>query len=241
MAGLSFPAAMSMILRPMTPKQRAAEAAIPLVKDGMVVGLGTGSTSECFVQAMAAAIRSGRLRGIRGVGTSRQSERHAAELGIPLTTLRENPRVDITVDGADEVAPNLNLIKGLGGALLREKIVAQASRRLVIIADSSKRVTTLGTRSPLPIEVVPFAHETHVEYFHSLGSEPVLRLAADGKPFVTDNGNYIYDCRFASIPDPQAIENAILHRAGIVDCGLFLNIASLALVADDQSVEKIER
>ncbi len=225
----------------MTPKQRAAEAALPLVKDGMVVGLGTGSTSECFVQALAAAIRSGRLRGIRGIGTSRQSERHAAELGIPLTSLRENPRVNITIDGADEIAPNLNLIKGLGGALLREKIVAQASQKLVIIADSSKRVTTLGMRSPLPIEVVPFAHETHVEYFRSLGSEPVLRLAPGGNPFVTDNGNYIYDCRFSSLPDPQAIENAILHRAGIVDCGLFLNMASLALVADDATVVKIER
>lgn len=225
----------------MKPKERAAEAAIAFLRSGMVVGLGTGSTANYFLQALANALQSGKLRDIRGVPTSRQSEHRARELGIPLTSLAECPHPDVTVDGSDEIDPHLDLIKGLGGALLREKIVAQNSRRLIIIADASKQVQTLGSHSPLPVEVAQFAHESHAAFFASLGATPTLRRTADGSVFVTDNGNYIYDLKFPGIPDPRAIENAILHRAGVVDCGLFLGIAQVALIADDHGVQEMRR
>lgn len=225
----------------MNPKQRAAEAAMEFVESGMIVGLGTGSTADFFIAALGAALRSGRVKEIRGIPTSRASERRAMELGIPLTTLAAAPRVDVTVDGADEIAPDLGLIKGLGGALLREKIVAQNSGRLVIIADASKTVQTLGSRSPLPVEVVPFAHECQVAFLEKLGATAALRRGADGGVFVTDNGNYIYDCRFAGILDPAGVESRLLHRAGVVETGLFLGMASVALVADESGVRRIER
>lgn len=222
----------------MTAKHRAAEAALQFVSSGMVVGLGTGSTADCFLVALADAIRAGRLGGIRGVPTSRQSEKRAGELGIPLLTLAD-ALPDVTIDGADEIAPNLDLIKGLGGALLREKIVAQNSRRLVIIADSSKLVAVLGTRSPLPVEVAPFGHEVHLPFLRALGAEPRLRTGVNGSPFVTDNGNRIYDCRFPRIDDPTALQAALRGRAGVVDCGLFLGLASIAIVGDEQGVREI--
>lgn len=222
----------------MNPKQRAAEAAVSFVKSGMVVGLGTGSTADFFVAALANAIKGGKLTGIRGIPTSKETGRRAQELGIPLITFAEAPHTDVTVDGADEIAPNLDLIKGLGGALLREKIVAQNSKQLIIIGDAGKRVDVLGTKSPLPVEVATFEHQVHVPFFKSLGATPTLRMAS-GKPFVTDNGNVIYDCRFKQIDDPRSLETALLHRAGIVDCGLFLDLASVALVADDQKVTEL--
>ena len=226
----------------MNPKQRAAEAALKFVRSGMVVGLGTGSTAEQFLIALAAALKAGAIRDLRGVPTSRQSERLAQGLGIPLATLAQCPRPDVTIDGADEVAPNLDLIKGLGGALLREKVVAQNSRQLVIIADASKSVSKLGTHSMLPIEVVQFAHEVQEPFLRSLGAAPALRRSPDGAPFVTDNGNCIYDCRFPDgIDDPKALQTALRSRAGIVETGLFLGIAGIALVADDGRVEEMRR
>jgi ribose 5-phosphate isomerase A len=226
----------------MNPKQRAAEAALNFVESGMVVGLGTGSTADQFLQALGAALASGKIRDIRGVPTSRQSELRARELGIPLATLARCPSPDVTVDGADEVAPNLDLIKGLGGALLREKIVAQNSRKLVIIADSGKTVSRLGERSMLPIEVVQFAHETQETFLKSLGAVPVLRRGADGSPFVTDNGNYIYDCRFAGgINNAHKLELSLKSRAGIVETGLFLGIATVALIAGEDTLEEIHQ
>ena len=223
----------------MNPKQRAAEAAMSFVKSGMVVGLGTGTTADFFLVALANAITSGKLTGVRGIPTSKQSERRAQELGIPLTNLVSSPMADITIDGADEIAPNLDLIKGLGGALLREKIVAQNSKQLIIIADAGKRADALGTKSPLPVEVAMFAHECHVPFLKSLGANPLLRPTGDGKTFITDNGNCIYDCRFSPIHDPRKLEAALLDRAGIVDCGFFLGMAKVALVADDQRVNEI--
>lgn len=211
------------------------------VSDGMTVGLGTGSTADFFLQALASAVRNGKLSDIRGVPTSKMSERRARELDIPLTSLAEVPVLDVTVDGADEIDPQLNLIKGLGGALLREKIVAQNSRQLVVIADASKYVQTLGTRTPLPVEVTQFGHEAQEAFLRSLGCVPVLRREHNGKPFVTDNGNFIYDCRFQSIPDPVALDTALGHRAGIVESGLFLGIARIALVADDIDVRTLSR
>ncbi len=226
----------------MNPKQRAAEAALAYVESGQLVGLGTGSTSDFFIVALARALNEGRLKNIRCVPTSRQSEIRATELGIHVIQLPPDTLLDVTVDGADEISPELNLIKGLGGALLREKIVAQQSKRLVIIADVSKRVTVLGSKSPLPVEVVPFAHDVHLTFFKSLGARPTLRTGADGTPFVTDNGNYIYDCRFPTgMPDPKQIESAMNARAGIVHTGLFLSMATVALVATDDDVMTLER
>ena len=235
------PVGAAYILPRMEPKQRAAEAAIAFVRDGMVVGLGTGSTADHFLRALASALKDGRLTGVRGVPTSRQSERRAQHLGIPLATLAECPRPDVTVDGADEVAPNLDLIKGLGGALLREKIVAQNSAKLVIIADAGKAVAKLGTRAMLPVEVVPFAYEVQESFLRSLGATPTLRRTVAGAPFATDNGNHIYDCRFDGIDDPAGLEEALRRRAGVVETGLFLGLASVALVADEQQVERRDR
>jgi ribose 5-phosphate isomerase A len=225
----------------MDPKQRAAEAAMGFLHDGMVVGLGTGSTADFFLRALGAALKDKRLKNIVGVATSKQSERRAQELGIPLTTLLDSPRLDLTVDGADEVDPRLDLIKGLGGALLREKIVAQHSDRLIIIVDASKKVTMLGTHSPLPVEVAPFAHETNDAFLRNLGATPALRRGADGKPFITDNGNFIYDCRFPGIDDAKKLEAKLREHAGIVECGLFLGIATVALIAGESGLETIKR
>lgn len=229
------------VLLHMSPKQRAAESALQFIKDGMVVGLGSGSTAELFINALGAAVRDGRIKDIVGVPTSVASERQARELGIPLSTLAQHPETDVTVDGADEIDPNLNLIKGLGGALLREKIVEQNSRKLVIIADASKTVPHLGAKVPLPIEVAQFCHEAHVPFLRKLGGDPVLRLNADGTPYVTDNHNFIYNTRFARIDDPAALDLALKRRAGIVEHGLFINLASVALIATDTSVEQRTR
>jgi ribose 5-phosphate isomerase A len=224
----------------MNAKQRAAEAALPFLRSNMVIGLGTGSTADFFLQALAAALKNGILRDIVGVPTSRQSEYRAQELGIPLTTLAKSPVLDLTVDGADEITPTLDLIKGLGGALIREKIVAQNSKQLIIIADTSKSVPTLGTKAPLPVEVVPFAHETLERFFRSLGAEPTLRRVG-GMIFNTDNGNLIYDCKFKQIDKPTEIECAIRERAGVVGTGLFLGLATTVLIADEEKVTRRDR
>jgi ribose 5-phosphate isomerase A len=224
----------------MNPKQRAAEAALDEIRDGMIVGLGSGSTAECFIEVLGAAIEAKRFRDIRGVATSVKSEDLAKRLGIVVITLAEAKETDVTIDGADEIDPKMNLIKGLGGALLREKIVAQNSKRLVIIADSSKRVEELGTKSPLPVEVVKFAADAHDHFFRALGSEPSMRRDKSGQLYVTDNGNYIYDCRFTAIDQPAALEASLRKRAGVVESGLFVGLAKLALVADSNRVERIE-
>lgn len=226
----------------MTPKQRAAQAALQYVSSGMAVGLGTGSTADFFLIALAQAIKAGILKDIKGVPTSRQSERRAIEMGIPLFSLAQFPVCDITVDGADEVAPNLDLIKGLGGALLREKIVAQNSKKLVIIADEGKVVKQLGTKSPLPVEVAQFGYETQEGYLRSLGAEPKLRIGPGGMVFVTDNGNCIYDCHFPNgIKAPSEIESALNRRAGVVESGLFLGMASIALIGNAEDVTEMRR
>jgi ribose 5-phosphate isomerase A len=225
----------------MDAKQLAGEAAIAELRSGQVVGLGTGSTADFFLQSLATALRDGRLRDIRGVPTSRQSERRAIELGIPLVGFDSVARIDVTVDGADEIGPDLSLIKGLGGALLREKIVAQNSDRLVIIADSSKLVPVLGSKGPLPVEVTAFGHEAQERFLRDLGATPRLRLSGPGKPFITDNGNYTFDCTFGRIDDPAALETTLARRAGIVESGLFVGLAKLALIANGDRVERRER
>jgi ribose 5-phosphate isomerase A len=227
------------MLAVMDPKQRAGFAALAHLANDMVVGIGTGSTAACFIDALGAALRDGRLRGIRGIPTSDRSAGQARKLGIPIITFAQASKIDITIDGADEIDPNLNLIKGLGGALLREKLVAQNSSKMIVIADSGKLVDVLGTHQPLPVEVAPFEHAVHVPFLRSLGCEPKLRHGPDGSVYQTDNGNVIYDCRFARIDDPQRLQQAIKSRAGIVETGLFIGIATVALVADEAGVRTI--
>ena len=174
--------------------------------------------------------------------TSEDTASRCRSLGIPLTTLDEHPRLALAIDGADEVGPGLDLIKGLGGALLREKLVALAAKRFVVIADDSKRVRRLGTRAPLPVEVVPFGWTTHTAFFERLGAEPALRRGADGEPYRTDGGNYVVDCRFPrGIEDPRALARALARRPGIVEDGLFLGMADTAFIASSKGVKKITR
>jgi ribose 5-phosphate isomerase A len=226
-----------------TAKQRAAEAALDYVRSDTVIGLGSGSTADCFLIALADALESGRFKDVGGVPTSEHTAQQARDLGIPIVELADvDEPLDLTVDGADEVAPNLDLIKGLGGALLREKIVAQNTKTFIIIADASKRVAKLGTKAPVPVEVAQFAHEVTARFLASLGCQPVLRMQGD-TPFVTDNANFIYHCHFPrGIPDPPALEHALRERAGVIESGLFLAMARIALVADDAgNVETLRR
>jgi ribose 5-phosphate isomerase A len=223
-------------------KRRAADAAIGYVKSGMVLGLGTGSTVAHLLDLLAEALERGDVTDIVGVPTSVHTERRATELGIPLVGLADCPRLDLTIDGADEVDPTLDLIKGAGGALLREKMVAQASDRLVIIADGSKAVERLGTQSPLPIEVVRWAWEAHLDFLRRWGAEVAVRTARGGEPLESDNGQVFLDCRFAhGIEDPAALEEALRARAGIVETGLFLGLADVALIARGDGVETRRR
>jgi ribose 5-phosphate isomerase A len=225
----------------MDPKQLAAESALTYIRSGMVVGLGTGSTARLFIAALGTALQSGRLKDIRGIPTSKRSDEQGRSLGIPIITHAQSPMADVTVDGADEVDPRLDLVKGLGGALLREKIVAQNSRKLVIVADASKKVAYLGMHAPLPVEVAQFGFESHVPFLRSLGAEPVLRKGEGDRPYVTDNGNFIYDCRFARIEDPRGLETKLKSRAGLVETGLFVGMASVVLIATDKDVETLVR
>jgi len=221
-------------------KRQAAEHAIRFVKPGMKLGLGTGSTAAKFVDLVGAAVRSG--LNVVCVPTSEATRAQAAALGIPLATLDEQPFLNLTVDGADEVDGELRLIKGGGGALLREKIVASASERMIVIADHTKRVDTLG-RFALPIEVIPFGLTSTRNMIESLADdcgcegEITLRLKSDGKPFVTDNSNYILDCAFGEIEDPEALDDALKLIPGVVENGLFLGIADMAIIAGPLGVE----
>lgn len=226
----------------MNPKQAAAEHGASLVKSGMVLGLGSGSTSALMVQAVGRKLREGALRDIIGVPSSSGIAAVAKESGVPLSTLDEHPALDLNLDGADEVDPDLGLVKGLGGALLWEKIVATASRRVVILVDESKLVSRLGTQAPLPVEVVPFGWKTHLAFVASLGGKPTLRTESGGRPFVTDEGNYILHCRFdGGIADPAELEARLLSRAGIVGTGLFLGIAHQVIVGRADGVEILTR
>jgi ribose 5-phosphate isomerase A len=223
-------------------KRAAARRAVDYVASGTVVGLGTGSTVRPLLELLGERLASGVLRDVRAVPTSEDTASRCRILGVPLTTLNEHPSLALAIDGADEIGPRLDLIKGLGGALLREKLVALAARRFVVVADSSKRVRKLGTRAPVPVEVVPFGWTTHIPFFESLGSTPALRRTVDGGPFVTDEGHYVVDCRFArGIPDARAVARALARRPGVVEHGLFLGIARVAVVAGPRGVKVLER
>jgi ribose 5-phosphate isomerase A len=220
-------------------KKAAAEWAATLVEDGMVVGLGTGSTASLILEPLAVRIRQG-LR-IVGIPTSERTAEQARGLGIPLSTLADHARVDLTIDGADEVEiSTLNVIKGRGGALLREKIVASASARLVIVADESKLVDRLG-RGALPIEVVSFEWQATARRIESLGGSPALRLRPDGGAFVTEGGHYILDCTFGPIPSAGSLDRELNGIAGVVEHGLFLGLANQVGVGTAGGVEVLAR
>jgi len=222
-------------------KRQAAERAVEFVESGMVLGLGTGSTARHVLEVLAERLRSGALRDLVGIPTSRATEQHARELGFPLTTLEAEPRIDLTLDGADEIDPELRLIKGLGGALLWEKIVASASERVIIVADESKLVDQLGEKAPLPVEVVPFGWNTHLAYLDLLGARAMLRTTAAGQPVVTDGGHYLLDCRFEEgILEPERVERELRQRVGVVETGLFLGLANVAVVGGEGGVRVLE-
>jgi len=223
-------------------KAEAGAEAAGALSPGMKVGLGTGSTVAFFLQALGRRVREGELPGIVGVPTSLHTERASTELGIPLATLEEVGSLDLTVDGADEVDPSLDLIKGMGGALLREKMVAQATRRMIIIADERKLVDKLGMRSSLPVEVIPFSWESQLPFLEALGADAVVRRDAAGNLYTTDNGNLILDCHFPQgIDDSSDLEDALAYRAGVVESGLFLGMADEVLVGMDGGVRKMSR
>ena len=224
----------------MDAKQRVGFKAAELIEDGMSVGLGTGSTAFWLVERLGVRVRDEGLR-VRCVPTSRRTEEQARGLGIPLVPLGEAGELDIAIDGADEIGPDLALIKGGGGALLREKLVASAARRFVVIADASKRVDVLG-RFPLPVEVVPFAWELTARRVAALTRvEAQLRRDVGGEAYLTDNGNYILDCRCGRIPDPARTERELKALTGVVESGLFVGMADLAVVSTDDGVELVGR
>ncbi|MBI3993252.1 MAG: ribose-5-phosphate isomerase RpiA [Candidatus Lambdaproteobacteria bacterium] len=217
-------------------KKLAGEAAAELVEDGMTVGLGTGSTAAYAVRRLGERVRAGLH--VRGLPTSTHTEALAREVGIPLVDFAEVTRLDLTLDGADEIDPDLNLIKGGGGALFREKIVAAASRRLIIFADHTKLVPQLGA-FPLPVEVNPFGWQVAAERIAALGAHVTLRQSGEG-PFVSDNHGYILDCFFGKIDDPVALERHLAAVTGVMESGLFVRMAERALLGDGQAVRTIQ-
>jgi ribose 5-phosphate isomerase A len=219
-------------------KEAAARASLGYVKDGQVVGLGTGSTAAYFIKLLGEQVKNG-LR-IRGIPTSVRSRELAESLGIPLITLDDAQEIAVTVDGADEVDPQLRLIKGGGGAMLREKIVASATKQLVIVADASKQVPRLG-KFPLPVEVIRFAQALVAKRIAALGAEVHLRVGADGKPFVTDENNHILDCRFGEIRDADGLARELSEMPGVVEHGLFIGMASVVLFARGSEIVELKR
>jgi ribose 5-phosphate isomerase A len=226
-------------------KQQAAEHALQYVRSGMALGLGSGSTAQFLLHALAERLRDGRLRDIVGVPTSERTTALARQLGIPLATLEERPRLDLAIDGADEIDPALNLIKGLGGAMLREKIVAASADQFIVIADESKLVAQLGTRAPVPVEVISFGLPLARRRLAELRCAPQLRRASgaggEDAAFRTDEGNVILDCRFAAIADAPALNAALNAVPSVVEHGLFIGMASVALVGGPQGVTTMVR
>lgn len=223
-------------------KQQAAEQAVDRLTGGMAVGLGTGSTSYFVVESIGRRLREGTLRGIVGIPTSERTAEQAKKLGIPLVTFESHPVLDAAIDGADEVAPDLSLVKGLGGALLREKIVAGSAKRFIVVVDETKLVEKLGTKAPLPVEVTPFGWEVLPARIRALGGEPALRKTEDGKPYVTDGKNYILDCRWPSgIDRPDRIQSELKRMVGVVETGLFIGMASEVIVAGAAGIRTLKK
>ena len=216
-------------------KRQAALRALDEIRDGMIVGLGTGSTASHFIRELGKAGLK-----VAGIPTSEESRRLAEEVGIRLTTFKEHPQVDVTVDGADEVSPQLDLIKGLGGALVREKIVAHASKRVVIVVDESKLVDRLGRKTVIPVEVVPLAVPRILLQLNELGGEARIR-EKNGRTFVSDNGNSILDWEHGVIAEPAALEKQLKLMTGVLDSGIFANVASCVIVAGVDGIRRLDR
>ena len=222
-------------------KKQAGDAAAMLVEDGMVVGLGTGSTARFAIAAIGRRVAEEGLR-ILGIPTSDRTAEQARTEKIPLTTFAEHTQIDLTIDGADEVLPGpLYLIKGHGGALLREKIVAAASKRMVVVADESKIVERLGSLVAVPVEVVPYGWQATEKKLAKLDGKPALRVGSDKKPYVTDGGHYIIDCAFGPMSDPKEIAHHLDHVVGAVEHGLFLKFASEAFIGGPEGVKALKR
>ena len=219
-------------------KRLAAARAVEEVEDGMVVGLGSGSTAELAVEFLAVRVAKGLC--VVGIPTSVKTATLARRLGVPLTSFAEHRRIDIAIDGADQVARGtLDLVKGRGGALLHEKIVASASNQLIVVIDETKLVDRLGGDTPLPVEIVSFGWQTVLDRLAAIGCMPRLRFARD-RPFITEGGNYITDCTIAEIPDPAALEGRLSATVGVVETGLFIGMASKIIVGRPAGVEVIE-
>src|SRR5215831_5536005 len=212
-------------------KRQAARAALTEIRDGMIVGLGSGSTASVFIRELGAAGLN-----IAGIPTSEESRRIAEEVGLRITTMDHHPQIDVTVDGADEVSPELHLTKGLGGALVREKIVAHASKRVVIIVDESKLVQKLGSKTAIPVEVIPLAVPRIL-----LQLKQATVREKNGRPFISDNGNNILDWKSAPIDDPAAVENHLKAMTGVVDSGIFANVADVVIVAGASGIQRKEK
>jgi ribose 5-phosphate isomerase A len=222
-------------------KRKAAVKAVECIESGMVVGIGHGSTAMEALHCLASHLKDGRLQNIVAVPCSTLMIQESQRLGIPLSTLDEHPVVDLTIDGADEVDPQLNLIKGGGGAFLQEKILAEASRREIIIVDETKLSPTLGVRWAVPVEVIDFGWRSQADYLQRLGARVRLRRDASGSPSRTDQNNLILDCNFGPITDPTALAARIKERAGIVEHGLFLGLASEVIVGCSNGVRRLTR
>lgn len=221
-------------------KKQAAESAVDFIENRMTIGLGTGSTVRYALEKIATLVKEGQLKNLLGIPSSRKTARLAHKLKIPLTDLQQHPVIDVTIDGADEVDAELNLIKGGGGALLREKVLAQASMRLIIVVDESKLSEQLGTGSPLPVEILPFAWRPEALFIESLGAKVNLRKNNKGNIFRTDQGNYILDCDFGPIDKPVMLAAQLNKRAGIIEHGLFLGLTSRIIVAGKQGVRHFQ-
>jgi len=220
-------------------KKQAAQRAVQFIESGMIIGLGSGSTAWFALQEIGQSLREGRLTAIIGIPSSKQTEQYARQFGIPLATLEQYPELDLTIDGADEVDPQLNLIKGGGGALLREKILAEHSHRLIIAVDESKLSPVLGAKHPVPVEVVPFGCRPVLNYLAKLAGDAKLRLNSNHQPIQTDQGNFIIDCKFSNLVQPELIAAQLSAKAGIVEHGLFIGLASDVIVAGKRGIQHL--
>jgi ribose 5-phosphate isomerase A len=222
-------------------KTQAAKEAVTFLKSGMIVGLGTGSTATIAIKIISQLLQAEALDDILGIPSSVKTARLAQELGIPLTSLEEHPEIDVTIDGADEVDPELNLIKGGGGALLKEKILAQASKQVIIVVDESKLSPKLGTKWALPVEVLPFAWKTEAYFLESLGAAAAIRKLSDETLYKTDQGNLIIDANFGEIQQPDALAQKLQERAGIIEHGLFIGLASMVISSGKSGIQKLTK
>ena len=222
-------------------KNKAAVEAAKNVESGMVLGLGTGITANFAIREISRLLKEGSLKDIVGIPSSNQTEKLALELGIPLITFEQKSEIDLNIDGADEVDPDLNLIKGGGGALLREKIIAQSSTRNIIVIDEQKISQKLGTKWAVPVEIIEFSYKPVAKYLEDLGAEVALRKNQNGEIFKTDHGNIIADCNFGQIQDLNELNKALNSKAGIVEHGLFIGIADEVIIGKPDTIEYLKK